>query len=558
MQIGDFSDVRSDNVVALHDRTAGVHPERVAIDAPDATLTHAELRDRSATVAGGLLEMGLEPGDRIGLYAPNSAAYVIAALAALKAGTPLVPLNPQFRSREVAYRLADADAAGLIVHRNLLDRAADAIREAGIDPEVIVDDADHDISGDTHGGAAADGGLTEVPAQVADPVAFGTIEGEPYRIDCEPDDVALQPYTSGTTGEPKGVLLTHRNLRSQSLIGFERTELDADEERFLSWLPLSHIAGFVNRTWQPLIRGATVYLRDPGAWDAGEAMTLIESERITKFGAVTAMYVDLINHDSFGEHDLSSLQEAMEGGDTMPTAVQRRFEEATGVELFEAYGLTETGGGTHVGFGSTFGPRRGTIGQPLRATDCKIVDEDGREVQTGEPGELLVRGPHVMAGYHGRPEETEAAFTREGYFRTGDVARRDEDNYYEIVDRKSDMIVTAGYNVYPAEVEEVLHEHPGVRDVAVVGVPDERRNTTVKAYVVPDTERRPTEQELRDHCLDELAPYKHPRTVEFVETLPRTTSGKVQRFRLEPTADELDGADHDSDGPGHDSGGDDA
>ena len=534
MQIADFSTLQSDNAAALHDRTAESHPDRIAIDAPDGTLTHSELRDRSATVAGGFVDLGFEPGDRVGLYAPNGASYVVAALAALKAGTPLVPLNPQFRPREVGYRLNDADAAGVVVHHDLVERVAEAIDRRGVevDPQIVVVGAEDAAERRTvidDAGTALDGA-----------VAFETFAGDPTTVERDPDDIALQPYTSGTTGEPKGVLLTHRNLRAQSMIGFERTDLDAADERFLSWLPLSHIAGFVNRTWQPLIRGATVYLRDPDEWDPEEAMALIESERITKFGAVTAMYVDLISHEAFGAYDLSSLQEAMEGGDTMPTAVQRRFEEATSVELFEAYGLTETGGGTHAGFGSTFGPRHGTVGQPLRATDCKIVDENGLEVPTGEPGELLVRGPHVMVGYHGRPNATDEVFTEEGYFRTGDVARRDGDNYYEIVDRKSDVIVTAGYNVYPAEVEEVLHEHHGVREAAVVGVPDERRNTTVKAFVVPNRGEAPTEAALKEHCLDELAPYKHPRTIELVETLPRTTSGKVQRFQLESDGGDLE------------------
>jgi long-chain acyl-CoA synthetase len=315
-------------------------------------------------------------------------------------------------------------------------------------------------------------------------------------------------------------------------MGFERTNLDAEDERFLSVLPLSHIAGFVNRTWQPLVRGGSVFLRDSEEWNPEAALTTIEEQSITKFGGVTAMYVDLVNHESFADFDLSSLEEAMEGGTKMPPAVQQRFEEVTGVELFEAYGLTETGGGTHVGFDATFGPKHGTVGQPLRATDCKIVDETGKEVSTGVAGELLVRGPHVTSGYCGLPAETEAAFTDDGYFRTGDVARRDEDNYYEIVDRKSNVIVTAGYNVYPKEVEGVIHEHPGVRDTAVVGVPDERRNETVKAYVISAADATPSKADIRRHCLDELAAYKHPREVEFVEKLPRTHSGKIKKFQL--------------------------
>lgn len=501
---------RSGNVARLYDETAETHGNRIAIEMGGETYTHERLAERSARFAGGLRALGLTAGDRVALFAPNSVEYVVAALGALKAGTPFTPMNHQFKPREIRYQIRDGDVAAVVTHRSLRDRVERAVASLDRDPVVITVDAD--------------------PA--AEDVAFEDVSGEPFVAERGDDDVAMQPYTSGTTGNPKGVLLTHRNLRAQSFMGFERTDLPAEEERFLSVLPLAHIAGFVNRTWQPLVRGGSVYLRDPEKWDPEAAMATIEDEQITKFGAVTAMYVDLVNHESFGDYDLSSLEEAMEGGTKMPTAVQRRFEAVADVDLFEAYGLTETGGGTHVGFGATFGPKHGTVGQPMRATDCKIVDETGTEVPSGETGELLVRGPHVMAGYYDRPEATEAAFTDDGYFRTGDVARRDEDNYYEIVDRKSNVIVTAGYNVYPKEVEEVLHEHPGVRDAAVVGVPDERRNETVKAYIIPDGATDVTAEELRRFCLDELAAYKHPREVEFVQRLPRTHSGKVKKFEL--------------------------
>ncbi|WP_227354833.1 class I adenylate-forming enzyme family protein [Haladaptatus salinisoli] len=516
---------RSGNVARLYDETAEVHLRKLALEMDGETYTHGELRDRSARFAGGLRALSLQPDDRIALFLPNSPAFVVAALGALKAGTPFIPMNPQYRTREVAYRFDDGDVAAVVTDGSLRGTVEDAVAAVDVDPLVIG-------CGDGWGGRRGrDDGAGRF-------VRFEEVDDDPLVADRLDDDVAMQPYTSGTTGEPKGVLLTHRNLRAQSFIGFERTALDAEEERFLSALPLSHIAGFVNRTWQPLVRGATVHLRDPESWNPEDAMATIESERITKFGAVAAMYVDIIEHESFGEYDLSSLQESMEGGTSMPPAVQERFEEGAGVELFEAYGLTETGGGTHAGIKATFGPRRGTIGQPFRATDCKVVDGDGREVPSGEAGELLLRGPHVMAGYHDRPDETAAAFTDDGYFRTGDVVRRDDDNYYEVLGRKSDRIVTAGYNVYPREVEEVLHRHPDVADAAVVGVPDDRRGETVKAYVVPVAGTSPNADRLREHCLETMAAYKHPRDIEFVRTLPRTTSGKVQRFELGGQADD--------------------
>jgi long-chain acyl-CoA synthetase len=244
----------------------------------------------------------------------------------------------------------------------------------------------------------------------------------------------------------------------------------------------------------------------------------------------------MVNAESSGEHDLTSLVSAGEGGAKMSVAVQHEFEEMAGVEMAEGYGLTETNGATHSQQGSTYGLQHGTIGQPLRTTDCKIIDESGEEVSIGEEGELLVRGPQVMKGYHRMPRATDEAFTEHGYFRTGDIARRDENNYYEIVDRKKHIIVSAGYNVYPSEIEELLSEHEAVAEACVVGLPDERRNEVPKAYVVPRPGVEPgvdvTTEELKQYCLDTIAEYKHPREVTFIDELPRTASGKIQKFKL--------------------------
>ena len=503
------------NVARVYDETVEHHADRVALATEARSCTHAELHERASRFAGGLDELGVEPDDRLALFLPNCPAFVIAVLGGFFAGTPSVPLSHQFAPREIAFHLDDADAAVFITHADLRERALEGLAAASVDPVLVTVGGEHERPEPT----------------------FESVDADPHRVERADDDVALQPYTSGTTGRPKGVLLTHRNVRAQSLLGFERTNLTAERERFLSVMPLAHVAGLINRTWQPLVRGATVHLRDPREWDPEEVLATIEREEITKFGAVTTMYVDLVNHEAFGVYDLSSLEEAMVGADAMPADVQRQFEEGVGVELFEAYGLTETGGGTHAGINSAFGPRPGTIGQPLRATDCKVVDEKGDEVPPGESGELLVRGPHVMAGYHERPEATAETFAEGGYLRTGDVVRRDEDNYYEVLDRKSDVIVTAGYTVYPREVEEVLHEHGGVVDVAVVGAPDERRGETVEAYVIPDRSADLDAGELRGYCLERLAAYKHPRRIEFVDRLPRTASGKVRRFELRAESD---------------------
>ncbi len=511
----------SGNVARLYAETARTHPDRLAIVMDDHRMTHDELRSRGERIAGGLHEREIGPGDRLALYVPNCPAFVVALLAGFCAGTPVVPLNPQLSPREVAGRLADSDARALVTHSSLVSDVAAAFERLDSSPLTVVVDDDRHPS------------YTTVDLDESVEIERLTdIDAEPLIIDRSDDDIALHPYTSGTTGEPKGVLLSHRNIRAQSLLGFDRTEIPSERERFLSPLPLAHIAGLINRTWQPLVRGGSVYLMDPDRWNPAHALERIESASVTKFGAVATMYVDLVEHDAFDEYDLSSLEEAMQGGAKLPTPVAEAFEDKTGIRPFEAYGLTETGGGTHVGLGSTFGHRVGTIGQPLRATDCKVVSTDGSEVAPDSPGELLVRGPHVMVGYHERPDETENVFTDHGYFRTGDIVRRDADNYYELLDRKTNVIVTSGYNVYPAEVEDVLCEHSSVADAAVVGIADERRNERAVAFVITSGSKAPTEVELRNHLDRRLARYKHPHEFEFVETFPRTASGKIKRFEL--------------------------
>lgn len=506
MEAGDFSpEARTGNAVTVFDETAKQRQDNIAIDDARHALSYTELHRRSERIAGGLLAIGLDPGDRIVLYLPNCLEFVIATLGAFRAGLPVSPANPQYRARELGYQLADSNAAAIITSPPLQHHVSEAIEDLDSSPTVIV-------VGDSHEGD----------------ISFDELTGDFDRELPAPDEIAMQPYTSGTTGRPKGVLLSHRNIRAQAFAGLD-TDLSPDDERALVYLPLYHITGFVHSTYQVLVRGAKLYLRNPGAWDAGTALQTIDSLGITNFIGVSAMYVDMVNHPSFAEFDLSSLENVSEGGAKMPVAVQEEFEAVADVEMTEGYGLTETTGATHSGAGATFGHKIGMVGQPLRMTDCKIVDDDGHAVETGETGELLVRGPQVMVGYHDQPEATAEAFSAD-WFHTGDIARRDADNYYEIVDRKKHMINTAGYNVYPSEIEELLYEHPAVADAAVVGIPDDRRGETVKAYVV----RKGTvsEEALKEYCLENLAPYKHPRAVAFVEELPRTASGKVQKFKL--------------------------
>ncbi|WP_254523250.1 class I adenylate-forming enzyme family protein [Natrinema caseinilyticum] len=514
---------RDGNVAKLFDQTAAHHGDAQAMEHHGRRWTHADVRDWTAELAGSLHGLGLEPGDRMLLFLPNCPQYLIASIGAFKAGVVISPVNPQYKRREVAYQLEDTDAGAIVTHPALRPIVDQATADAGMDPDVItIRSEDWDRDPDDH--------------------AFEELRGEPALVERDDDDVALLPYTSGTTGDPKGVQLTHENTRAQLMWPLTASNVDVEPEdvRSLTWLPLYHITGFTHTALQPLVGGGRLYFRSALEWDAQACMQLIEDEEITHFVGVTTMYADMVEADDFGEYDLSSLESASEGGAKLSTAVQERFEETAGVDISEGYGLTETHGATHTQMGSTFGLKHGTIGQPLRMTDCKIVDDSGAEVAPGEDGELLVRGPHVMKGYHQLPDATDDAFTENGYFRTGDIARRDGNNYYEIVDRKKHVIVTAGYNVYPSELENLLLEHEAVADAAIVGIPDERRNEVPKAFVVPASGVEPgadvTAEEIKEFCLDEVAGYKHPREIEFIDELPRTTSGKVQKYRLEDDA----------------------
>ncbi|PSP97720.1 long-chain-fatty-acid--CoA ligase [Halobacteriales archaeon QS_5_70_17] len=517
------------NLVVDVGETAERRPDATAIGFRDREITYGAFWSRVGRFAAALRERGAGAGDRVGIYLPNLPQFVTAFHGTLRAGGIVVPMNPQYKSREVGHLLADSGATAVVTLADLVPVVQQAREESGTDVETVVAVGE---------GAADAEGATDFEAFLADE--------ELDVVERDPDDVACQPYTSGTTGKPKGVLLTHENLGSNARAtgdlmpgGFR------EDDKMLGVLPLFHIYGMTVTMLGTLFNGAAYYPMP--AWDAREAVDLIESEGITIMHGVPAMYNDLINQPDAEEFDPSSVRFANSGGSSLPIEVMRRFEELYDVELYEGYGLTETSPVTHA---NRPGERRpGSIGKPIDGVEATIVDRDFEPVAPVEEGpvdeeevdldeitgELVVAGPNVMKGYYELPEANEAAFTeRDGtrWFQTGDVGYRDEDGYYYVVDREKHMINTAGYNVYPREIEELLFEHPAVADAAVVGVPDERRGETVKAFVVPAPDADVTADGIREYCLENLAEYKHPREVEFVEELPRTTTGKVQKFEL--------------------------
>ncbi|WP_335999214.1 long-chain-fatty-acid--CoA ligase [Halorientalis halophila] len=512
------------NLVTDVAETVAAYPEQPAISFRETEVPYEAFWHRTGQLAAALADAGVEPGDRVGVYLPNLPQFVTSYYGVLRAGGAVVPMNPQYKAREISHMLEDSEATAVIALADLVP----FVREVQDDTDVeqIVS-----VGGDADGATEFDAFLADEPME--------TVE----RAD---DDVAAQPYTSGTTGTPKGVLLTHRNLGWMSRHADDiMEEKMGPEDKLLGVLPLFHIYGMTVVMNAGLYNGSTYYPLPE--WDAQEALSLIEDERLTIMHGVPAMYNDVINQPNAGDYDLSSLRFVNSGGSSCPIEVIDRFEEIYGVPLNEGYGLTETSPITHANRPGA--RRKGSIGQPIPGVDAKIVNGDFEEMPRVESGpieedeydldeivgEVVVSGPNVMKGYHGRPGANEEAFTEvdgKTWFHTEDLGYWDEENFFYVIDREKHMIVTGGYNVYPREIEELLFEHEAVADAAVVGIPDERRGETVKAFVVPKPDADVTPEEIKQYCLEYLAEYKHPREVEFVEELPRTTTGKVQKFEL--------------------------
>jgi len=504
------------SVANLVARAVREFPDRLAVEHDGETRTYAELDARVRAIADGLSARA-DPGDRVGLYLPNGVAFAEGLLACLHAGVVATPLNPQYRRREIDYQLDHSDSVAVLTDGPGEEHVAPVAEEVGV--EVI--SADPESEHATFDDLAAGGGDRLVE-----------------RAD---DDVLLQPYTSGTTGDPKGVLLTHRNFRVQIVDSVTRYTAGPVEGDVLIVLPMYHITGLLVLL-AGLSAGRTVRLLRPDQWDPDLVLRELDEHDVPAFTGVAAMFTDLIEvyEADPDAYDLSSLWRAGQGGDKLSRTVHERFEELFDVPLSEGYGLTETTATTHAVRVSTLGDKLGSVGQPVGHTDSKVVDRDGEQVPVGEEGEILIRGPQVMAGYYDDPEATDEAFTDDGYFRSGDRGSRDWDNYYYVHGREKEMILTAGYNVYPAEVEEVLYDHPSVGEAAVFALPHERRGETVAAAVTPahGAETDPDPDEIKEYVLSELASYKHPRTVLVLPELPRTGSGKVQKRYLRELVEE--------------------
>jgi long-chain acyl-CoA synthetase len=481
-----------------------MYPERAAVRLDDLVLSYQELDERSALVAGLLAAHGAEPGDRVGLMLPNVPQFPVLYYGVLRAGAVVVPMNPLLKAREVAYYLEDAGV------RLMFAWEASSVEAA-------------------KGAEAAGAGCIPVSPAAFDQL-LGSHRPETAVTGRADDDTAVILYTSGTTGRPKGAELTHANLRRNAAVSATTLFGLEPDDVVMGCLPLFHSFGQTCGLNAAVSSGACLTLLP--RFDPGKALEVIQRDRVTVFEGVPTMYVALLNHPRRGEFDSHSLRVCVSGGAALPVEVLRGFEDAFGCVILEGYGLSETS--PVASFNHPDRQRKpGSIGTPIQGVEMRLVDGLGGDVPAGEVGEIAIRGHNLMKGYWRREDATREAIP-DGWLRTGDLARQDEDGYFFIVDRKKDLIIRGGYNVYPREVEEVLYEHPAVAEAAVVGVPHPTHGEEVGAAVVlrPGTEATPAE--LRAFCKERIAAYKYPRHVWLEAALPKTATGKILRREVQP------------------------
>jgi long-chain acyl-CoA synthetase len=509
------------------ERNLDRHPERVAIRYLDQdtlvereAVTYAELAARARALAAGLQCLGIGCGARVALCLPNSPALITCFYGTWLAGATVVPINPMAKSSELRQQLGDAGVSLLIAASDAAMTASSISGEIGI-PLVL----------SSEGGSSSPGGaipFEELLARDGRQLKTGAIDAH--------DDVAVILYTGGTTGTPKGAMLTHRNIVANTVQFAEWYAFESGRETCIGVLPMFHSGGMSGAMNVPLYAGATLLVLSRfRPMSVAQAVTRYRATRL--FGVPT-MFIALLNHEESRRADYSFLRACRTNAAPLPPSVKAAFDELVGREvLVEGYGLTETSPLTHAN--PIHRAKPGSIGIPIADTDAKIVDlETGADLPAGQPGELVIRGPQVMKGYWNRPEETAAAMAG-GWFHTGDVARMDDDGYFFIVDRMKDQINTAGFKVWPREVEEAIYAHPAVKMVAVSGIADAYRGEAVKAFVVLKEEyrRRISEVEVLTFCRERLMPYKVPRSVEFRDELPLSAAGKMLRRLLRSGAE---------------------
>jgi long-chain acyl-CoA synthetase len=510
--------------------TAADVPDRPATAFLGAHLTWAEIRKLSDRLATALARSGISRGDRVGIMLPNCPQYVIAAFAILRIGGIVVNVNPLYTPREIVVVAADSGMRLLLTLDVLAPQALGVRNQTSLEAILITSVAEYSA-------AAVQCQTVEGTMRLSDVLA-GVGEPDVPAVSIDPEnDVAVLQYTGGTTGVPKGAMLTHYNIFANVIqtTVLHHADQTRGQERILLVIPFFHIYGFTVGLMAGAWQGAQQILIP--RYEVESLLTAIRDYRPTYFPAVPTIYVSLLNHPKAIEYGIDKVRGFNSGSAPLPVEVIDQFERMTGGTLNEGYGLSEASPVTHT-TPSLSRRKPGSIGIPLPDTDIKIVDlEEGtREVPVGADGELCIAGPQVMKGYWNRPDETEIALRNDDAGRTwlytGDVARMDEDGYSTIVQRKKDMIIVAGFNVYPSEVESVLFSQPAVMEAAVIGVPHHYYGEVVKAFVVLKPGARATVEELGSHCAANLAEFKRPVDIELRESLPKSAVGKILRRAL--------------------------
>ena len=508
---------------SLHDlmvRAVEKHREKIALTFFGTNISFSRLEEMVEKMAAALSASGVGKGDRVALMLPNCPQYVVSFFATVRLGAIVTQLNPMYVEREIEHIVNDSGAETIVVYADMYPRVKAILPDTDLRNVVVVD-----FQGEPEG-------LDEDHRNFDELIGMDAEAAPEVEID-PAEDVAVLQYTGGTTGVSKGAMLTHRNLIANVHQTLEIFLADSSafegNQKIIGVLPFFHIYGLTCVMIFGLVQGLNQLLVP--RFDVEQVLALVRDEEPTMLSGVPTMYMALVSSgEDLKEYGFDRVEIFNSGGASLPVNLLRSFEEKAGRPLFEGYGLSEASPVTHNNPPFTTHGREGSIGIPIPSTDCKIVDvdDDSREMPVGESGELLIKGPQVMKGYWNMPDET-AGTLKDGWLYTGDVARMDEDGYFYIVDRKKDMIVASGYNVYPREIEEVLFEHPDVAEAVAVGILDEYRGETVKAFVVMKQDKDTREEDVLAFCKERLAPYKAPKEVEFRDELPKSAVGKMLR-----------------------------
>jgi long-chain acyl-CoA synthetase len=514
------------NLAAVLEDSARRYPDRTAVVLGERRMSYAEINMLSNMVANLLVSRGIGKGDKVALSCPNTPHFPIVYYGILKAGAVVVPLNVLLKPREIAYHLTDSDAKAFFCFEGSAELPLGQSGYAGF---LEVEGCKDFVL------LTADSTVTESPIEGAE-TFLSAIGGQPGDFDTaltEPTDTAVILYTSGTTGQPKGAELSHSNILMNVAGALRLFPVDpAHPETHLVTLPLFHSFGQTVQMNTGFSNGATLVLLP--RFDAQQALALLDNENVTFFAGVPTMYWGLLQAltpETNVEKIAGHLTKAASGGAAIPVEIIREFKEKFGVDIQEGYGLSETS--PVATFNHPERPTKpGSIGTPIWGIEVRLITDDWKTIDgVDEVGEIAIRGHNIMKGYYNRPEAT-AEVMNDGWFRTGDLAKRDEDGYYYIVDRVKDMIIRGGFNVYPRELEEVLLTHPAVSLVAVVGIPNESHGEEIKAYVIKNAGDATTEDELMAWCKENMASYKYPRIIEFRSELPMTATGKILKREL--------------------------